>query len=132
MHHSEQNLRKRLDGRAVLDLEDNSGLRGPEWVEFLDELRHVLGTSNEREGDQIRVFGGQFEILAVLGRQGRNVQPRIRQVDAFFGAKFGRAVGGMGDPDFEVAPFAVVVDTADNPRRSCRHRKICARQAWHR
>ena len=60
------------------------------------------------------MLGSKFQILTVLSCQGRNTQASIWQVDAFFRAKFGRAVGGMRDLDFKPAFAPLLVDFAND------------------
>ena len=59
--------------------------------------------------------GGKLEILTVLGRQRRNTQFGIRQVNAFSGTEFGRAIGGMRNFYFEPGFAVAIVNTADDP-----------------
>ena len=83
--------------------------------EFVDQFCHVFWTPDEGEGEPISVSGGKLEILTVLGRQRRNTQFGIRQVNAFSGMEFGRAIGGMRNFYFEPAFAVAIVNTADDP-----------------
>src|SRR5262245_35434374 len=68
-HRGKQNPRKRFNCGTVLDLEDDPGLRSSEAVELSDQFRHVFGTPDKRERDQISIFCRKFQVLTVFGRQ---------------------------------------------------------------
>ena len=90
-----------LQPRGGSRFENDSSLLRFKAVEFGNQLGHVFGTPNEREGDHISVLGSKFKVFAILGRQGRNIELRIRQVNTLLGTKFGRAIGGLGNLYFE-------------------------------
>ena len=96
-HCGKQNPREVFNRAAVLDFENDSSLLRFKAVEFGNQLCHVFGTPNEREGDHISVLGSKFKVFAILGRQGRNIELRIRQVNTLLGTKFGAAIGGLGN-----------------------------------
>ena len=64
---------------------------------MLLQQRDISGSSYKGKPDHVRMTGNKFEMLDVHGRQTVQIEPAIRQVDAFVSQQFFSAITRLRD-----------------------------------
>jgi hypothetical protein len=95
---------RRSKRRPILDLQDDTEIRCAEPLELRVQPLDVAGFVNERQRDEIAVSRDERQVLEILAGQSRELERRVRQVDAFFGLQ--RRAAAAGALDLQPEPVA--------------------------
>ncbi len=94
---------KRLESRHGLNLEQDVQVPVPLRIEVGQEFPHVCCAADKGHAHDVGQFPDVLQIGDVLLGQGRDGEPRVRQVDALFCAEPRTLRRGGGDPGRELA-----------------------------
>ena len=110
----QQHARQVLEGLAVLDLQHDPELPGPEPVQVVFQAGHVGGAAHEGQRHDVREADHRFQVGDVLVRERGERELRLREIDALLGTQ-PRALGA-GVRDAHGDQLVVVgLDHAANP-----------------